>query len=66
MTTSKLQLNLQRNADRVLECRGCIQGEYPIFLPDSALYTIKVVQRAHVTTSHGGVGLTVAKVHEVQ
>ena len=33
----KLQLNLQRNANGVLECRGHIQGEYPIFLPDSAL-----------------------------
>ena len=39
----KLQLNLQRKADGVLECRGRIQGEYPVFLPDSALYTIKVV-----------------------
>ena len=45
---------------------GRIQGEYPIFLPDSALYTFKVVQRAHVTTLHGGVGLTMAKVCEVQ
>ena len=62
----KLQVNLQRNANGVLECRGHIQGEYPIFLPDSALYTIKVVQRAHVTTLHRGVGLTMAKVHEVQ
>ena len=62
----KLQLNLQRNADGVLECRGRIQGEYPVFLPDSALYTIKVVQRAHVTTLHGGMGLTMAKVREVQ
>ena len=62
----KSQLNLQRNADGVLECRGRIQGEYPIFLPYSALYSIKVVQRAHVTTLHGGVGLTMAKVREVQ
>ena len=62
----KLQLNLQRNADGVLECRGRIQGEYPILLPDSAHYTIKVVQRAHVTTLHGRVGLTMAKVREVQ
>ena len=62
----KLQLNLQRNVDGVFECRGRIQGEYPIFLPDSALYTIKVVQPAHVTTLHGGVRLTMAKVCEVQ
>ena len=61
----KLQLNLQRSADGVLKCWGRIQGEYPIFLLDSALYTIKVVQRAHVTTLHRGVGLTMAKVREV-
>ena len=62
----KLQLNLRRNANGVLKCWGRIQGEYPIFLPDSALYTIKVVQCAHVTTLHGGVGLTMAMVREVQ
>ena len=66
MTTTSKKLNLQRNANGMLECRGHIQGEYLIFLPDSALYTIKVVQPAHVTTLHGGVGLTMAKVREVQ
>lgn len=66
MTTTSKKLNLQRNANGVLECRGHIQEEYPIFLPDSALYIIKVVQPAHVTTLHGGVGLTIAKVREVQ
>ena len=58
----KEQLNLELNADGVWECR--IQGEYPVYLPDSALYTAKVVQRAHVTTLHGGVGLTMTKVRE--
>ena len=28
-------------------------------MPDSALYTFKVVQHAHVTTLHGGVGMGV-------
>ena len=60
----KEQLNLELNADGVWECRGRIQGEYPVYLPDSVLYTAKVVQRAHVTTLHGGVGLTMAKVRE--
>ena len=60
----KLQLNLQQNEDGLLECRGRIQGEYPIFLPDNAVYTIKEVQRAHAIALHGGVGLTMSKVRE--
>ena len=45
------QLNLQPNGEGVLECRGHIQGEYPIYLHDSVLLAAKVVQRAHVTHS---------------
>ena len=60
----KEQLNLELNADGVWECRGHIQGEYPVYLSNSTLYTTKVVQRTHVTTLHGGVGLTMAKVSE--
>ncbi|XP_068720014.1 uncharacterized protein [Montipora capricornis] len=58
------QLNLQTNEEGVLECRGRIQGEYPVYLPDTALLATKIVQRAHVTTLHGGVGLTMASVRE--
>ena len=46
----------------MLEFRRRIQGDYPVYLPDSALYTVKVVQRARVVTLHGGAGLTMAKV----
>ncbi|KAK3749831.1 hypothetical protein QZH41_004612 [Actinostola sp. cb2023] len=60
----KLQLNLQPNSEGVLECRGRIQGEYPVFLPDNQLYTQKVVMDAHLTTLHGGMGLTMAKVRQ--
>ena len=35
----KEQLNLEFNVDGVWECRGRIQGEYPVYLPDSALYS---------------------------
>ena len=42
----------------MLECRGRIQGQYPAYLPDT------IVQCAHVTTLHGGVGLTIASVTE--
>ena len=31
----QLQLNLQPNSEGVLECRGRIQGLYPVYLPDS-------------------------------
>ena len=58
------QLNLQPNKYGVLECRGRLQGDYPIYLPDSVLFTAKVVQHAHVTTLHGGVSLTMTKVRE--
>ena len=60
----KLQLNLQPNNQQVLECRGRIMGEYPIYLPDDQPFTSKVVFKAHLSTLHGGVGLTMAKVRE--
>ena len=63
-TADREQLNLQLNANGVYECRGRIQGEYPIYLPDSFPFTVEVVRRAHETTLHGGVGLTMAKVRE--
>ena len=60
----KLQLNLQDNDQQVLECRGRIMGEYPIYLPDNHPFTAKLVFNAHLSTLHGGVGLTMAKVRE--
>lgn len=60
----QLQLNLQPNNDKVLECRGRIIGEYPIYLPDTHPFTSKVVFHAHLTTIHGGIGITMAKVRE--
>ena len=60
----KLQLNLQYNDKQVLECRGRIMGEYPIYLPDDHPFKAKLVFNAHLLTLHGGVGLTMAKVPE--
>ena len=60
----KLQLNLQQNRDGILECRGRVQGHYPIFLPDGQRYTEKLVAQTHVAALHGGVGSTMAKVRE--
>ena len=58
------QLNLQLNTDGVLVCRGRIQGEYPIYLPDSNSFTAEIVKQAHETTLHGGVSMTMAYVRE--
>lgn len=57
-------LNLQINNAGLLECRGRIQGKYPIYLPPSAAFTRKIVQKVHRETLHGGVGLTMAAVRE--
>ena len=58
---SKIQLNLQPNDAGVLKCRGRIEGDYPVFLPQNHLFTRKLVEQAHLTTLHGGVGMTMAK-----
>ena len=58
----QLRLNLQPNEDGVLECRGRVQGFYPIYIPGSSLWARKFVEHAHKSTLHGGVGLTMVKV----
>ena len=58
----RVALNLQPNQEGLLECRGQVQGEYPIYLPDTHLFSLHVVEDAHRQTLHGGVGLTMAKV----
>ena len=57
----RLQLNLQEN-ESGLECTGRIQGVYPIYVPDSHQFALKLVEEEHKTTLHGGVGLTMAKI----
>ncbi|XP_067029387.1 uncharacterized protein [Acropora muricata] len=58
------QLNFQVNPLGLIECRGRIQGKYPIYLPRSAVFTRKLVQKIHCETLHGGVGLTMTAVRE--
>ena len=60
----KIQLNLQPNDDGLLECRGRIEGDYPLFLPRNTTFTLQVVEQAHLITLHGGVATTMAKVRE--
>ena len=61
----RLQLNLQPNQDGVLECRGRIQGQFPLYLPDSQRFTEKLVTQVHLGTLHGRVVSTMAKVREL-
>ena len=58
----RLQLNLQERRDGLLECRGRVQGDYPVYLPDTHRYTEKFIMVSHLATLHGGVGLTFTKV----
>lgn len=60
----RLQLNLQPNNEGILECRGRIQGQYPIYLPDSHSFTKKLITEAHLKTLHGGIGLTMTEVRQ--
>lgn len=60
----RLQLNLQERSDGLLECQGRIQGDYPIYLPDTHPYAENQVMLSHLLTLHGGVGLTMTKVHK--
>ena len=55
-------LNLQPNQEGLLECRGRIQGEYPVYIPETSMLGLRLVEEAHQVTMHGGVGLTMAKV----
>ena len=52
----QLSLNLQRNSSGVYECRGRIQGSYPLYLPPTYQITEKIAFQAHIRTLHGGVG----------
>ena len=46
----KVLLNLQLSDTGVLECRGRIAGQYPMFLPENSKFTRKVVEQTHLTT----------------
>ena len=58
----RLQLNVQGNQEGLLECRGRIQGHYPIILPDSSPFTRMLVHRSRIDIQHRGVALTMIKV----
>ena len=63
--SDELQLNLRPNDEGILECRGRIVGEYPIYLPDDDPFTAKLVHLTHIVTHYGEVTLTMAKLSDV-
>ncbi|XP_028413930.1 uncharacterized protein LOC114536783 [Dendronephthya gigantea] len=62
--STKIELNLQPNQNGILECRGRIEGEYPVYLPANSQFSKKLVEQAHIITLHGGVPATMAEVRE--
>ena len=58
------RLNLQLNKEKLYECRGRLQGQFPIYIPRKHSVSKKIVEDAHVQTLHGGVGLTMSNIRE--
>ena len=58
----RVALNLQPNQEGLLECRCRVQGEYPVYIPETSILGLRLVEEAHKETLHGGVGLTMARV----
>ena len=47
-----------------MNTEGVSKETTPIYLPDDALFSKKLVMHAHLQTLHGGVSLTMAKIRE--
>jgi len=58
----KEKLNLTEDERGILRCYGRIKGDYPIYLPDSDLFTRKLIMHEHMQTLHGGVNSTMARI----
>ena len=57
------QLNVVKNDNKVYQCQGRIQSDYPIYIPRSSKLAEKVVQRLQKTL-HGEVILTMNAVRD--
>ena len=60
----KSQLRLGKDHRGIYVCCGRLQGDYPVYLPTKSTFTEALVRNAHLTTLHGGVGLTMTKIRE--
>ena len=58
----KEKLNLTEDERGILRCYGRIEGDYPIYLPDSDPFTRKLIMHEHMQTLHGGVNSTMARI----
>ena len=58
------RLGLLTDDRGITVCGGRIQGNHPVYLPWSSVFTEKLVQQVHCETLHGGVGLTMAALRE--
>ena len=64
-SSAKAELNLQPNRSGILECRGRIECNYPVYLPTNTVFTKKVVEQPlYIITLHGGVPAKMAEVRE--
>ena len=55
---------MQQNDQQIYECRGRIQGHYPVYLPSKHNVSEKIIEDAHLQTLHEGAGLTISMVRE--
>ena len=58
----KEKLNLKKDEGGILRCYGRIEGDYPLYLPDSDLFTKKLIMHEHIRTLHEGVNSTMARI----
>ena len=61
-TDHQKRLNLTPRENGILECRGRIQGDFPVYLHPECVLAGKVIEYAHLRTLHGGVGLTMTEI----
>ena len=59
-----MRLNLQKNEDGLVECRGRILGEYPFYVAGDHVLVRKLVEEVYLKTLQGGVGMTMAGIRE--
>ena len=52
---------MKKDQGGILRCYGRIEGDYPIYLPDSDPFTKKLIMHEHIQILHGGVNSTMAR-----
>ena len=63
MKTRYISISIRMQMD-CMNTEGVSKETTPIYLPDDALFSKKLVMHAHLQTLHGGVSLTMAKIRE--